>query len=209
MQEQSNSSIIVSCKSVCKYYDSYCVLGDFNLDVHSGEIISFVGPSGSGKSTILHLIAKLDIPSSGEISVPLFNEKDYASIRKNHIGFIYQYHFLIDELSVIENVMISSKKENISYAIEILDSLNILDKKDNFPYQLSGGQKQRTAIARAIINSPDIIIADEPTGSLDKDNAENVQNILISYTKKRKSTLIFATHDNDFAKKADKIISLR
>lgn len=209
MQVQSNSSIIISCKSLCKYYDSYCVLDNFNLDIHSGEIISFVGPSGSGKSTLLHLIAKLDVPSYGKVSVPLFNEKDYASIRKNHIGFIYQYHFLIDELSVIENVMISSKKENISYAIEILNSLNILDKKDNFPYQLSGGQKQRTAIARAIINSPDIIIADEPTGSLDKNNAENVQNILISYAKKRRSTLIFATHDNDFAKKADKIISLR
>lgn len=206
--KELNSSIIISCDRISKHYDNCCVFDDFSLDIIAGDVVSIIGPSGTGKSTILHIIALLDTPTSGSVITPLFKEKDYASIRKNHIGFIYQYHFLIDELTVIENVMISSDKKNTDSAIKILDSLNILNKKDNFPYQLSGGQKQRTAIARAIINSPDIIIADEPTGNLDRDNAENVQNILISYAKEKKSTLIFATHDNDFAKKADKIICL-
>lgn len=207
--KESNSSIILLCKDISKCYDNYCVFNDFNLDIHNGEIVSIIGPSGSGKSTLLHIIALLDVPSSGSVTTPLFKEKDYASIRKNHIGFIYQYHFLIDELTILENIMISYDKKDVSYALKILDSLNILDKKDSFPYQLSGGQKQRSAIARAIINCPNIIIADEPTGNLDKDNAENVQNILISYTKENGSTLIFATHDNNFAKKADRIICLR
>lgn len=203
-----SSSSIISCNSISKSYGEFFVLNNFSIEIKSGETVSIIGPSGSGKSTLLHLLALIDTPSSGKILMPLFKEQKESCIRKKYIGFVYQHHFLIDELTVLENIMIASNQKNKDNAIQLLESLNMLDKKDLFPYQLSGGQKQRASIARAVINTPRIIIADEPTGNLDRDNANGVQNILISYAKEKKSTLIVATHDNNFAQKMERIICL-
>lgn len=191
-------------------------LRGINLSVERGEMVAIMGPSGSGKSTLLNIIGLLDVESYGEYkfqneSVNKLSEKQLSSYRNKYIGFVVQNFALIDDYTVFENIEVPliyskvNKKKRKESIINTLKKLGIEDKKDKLPKQLSGGQNQRVAIARALVNDPEIILADEPTGALDKENGEEVMNILSKLNKEGK-TIIIITHDKDIAKKCKRII---
>ena len=189
------------------------VIKNVNLTFKNGDFISLIGPSGSGKSTLLHLIALLDQPSSGEIFFKGKNlskssdfEKDEA--RKKSISIIYQQNNLLSDFTALENVIIpllvnqESRKNSEEKAKKILDSMNLSKRLDHFPSELSGGEQQRVAVARALITEPDLILADEPTGSLDRKTAKEVFKLLVSL-KSKSRVIIFATHNRELANMAD------
>ena len=176
-----------------------------------------MGPSGSGKSTLLNIIGAMDKPDSGKViinneEINRFNEEELTLFRKKHVGFIFQFFNLFNNLTVFENVqiplLISGLKEQDSIE-EILTSLNICDKKFSYASQLSGGEQQRVAIARALVKNPDIILADEPTGSLDSEAGKNILSILKEINKTRKVTILLVTHDINVASSAEKIIKIK
>lgn len=195
------------------------VIKDSSLSIKNGELVSFVGPSGCGKTTLLQICGLLDSPTSGDIYINQQNIKSLSdiektNIRKKNIGFIFQFHHLLPEFSVLENVIMpalidkNDKNKSIDKAKNILNELGIIEKINNRPHQLSGGEKQRVAIARAIINNPSIILADEPTGNLDPENSEIVFNLLIKIVKNYNSSLLMVTHNIDLAKKLERIITI-
>ena len=188
-----------------------------NLEIEKGEFIAIVGPSGSGKSTLLHLLAGLDKPSSGKVFINDVNiydlsETEISKFRRRNIGFIFQFFNLIPILSVEENirlpVLMDGKSVDKEYMNELMEVLGIEDRKKHLPGELSGGQQQRTSIARALINKPSIIFADEPTGNLDSKNSVEVLQLLTSTIKKYNQTLVMITHDNSIADRADRIITI-
>lgn len=188
-----------------------------NLEIESGEFVTIVGKSGSGKSTLLHLLAGLDNPSAGEVFINDVNiyelgEVELSKFRRRKIGFIFQFFNLIPILSVEENIkfpiLMDGKTVDREYIDELMEKLGVKERKKHLPQELSGGQQQRTAIARALINKPSIIFADEPTGNLDSKNSEEVLELLISTIKKYNQTLVMITHDMNIAKKADRIITI-
>ena len=195
------------------------VLRDINFSISQGETCSIIGASGCGKSTFLHLLAKLDDYSSGKI---FFNEINYsdlnsdssASLRLDNFGFVYQFHHLLKEFTSIENVALGSmilgenKKRSLEKASDILDKFGLAERLNHFPSQLSGGEKQRVAMARALINKPDLIFLDEPTGNLDKDTSREVINYLNQLADEFKSSIIVATHDPEFRNFSDKILTM-
>lgn len=203
---------LVKLQDVYKSYkDSPCVLSQINLSIFSGQLISIVGVSGSGKSTLLQIIGLLDNYDKGGIyfgfnSLSAHFKPD--KVRLNHIGFVYQYHYLLKDFTVLENVMMPAIINGIPFgkakyqAESLLEQVHMLDKKDVNPISLSGGQAQRVALVRALINNPNLIIADEPTGNLDKENADIVINLLKSFVNKG-AACIFATHDLALAKLSD------
>lgn len=188
-----------------------------NLEIEKGEFIAIVGPSGSGKSTLLHLLAGLDKPSSGkvlinDVNIYALSETEISKFRRRNIGFIFQFFNLIPILSVEENiklpVLMDGKSVDKEYMNELMEVLGIEDRKKHLPGELSGGQQQRTSIARALINKPSIIFADEPTGNLDSKNSGEVLQLLTSTIKKYDQTLVMITHDNSIADRADRIITI-
>ena len=192
------------------------ILNGVDLSVKPGETISLVGPSGSGKSTLLHIAGLLEKPDDGEIhilnkNVGSLSDKKLTQIRNQKLGFIYQYHYLLSEFSALENIMlpqlIAGKKRGIARerAITLLSSLNLGDRIYHRPYQLSGGEQQRVAIGRALANDPQIILADEPTGNLDFENAEAVFSMLLKQSRRAGVAAIIATHNLELAKKLDRI----
>ena len=192
------------------------ILNGVDLSVKPGETISLVGPSGSGKSTLLHIAGLLEKPDDGEIhilnkNVSSLSDKKLTQIRNQKLGFIYQYHYLLSEFSALENIMlpqlIAGKKRGIARerAITLLSSLNLGDRIYHRPYQLSGGEQQRVAIGRALANDPQIILADEPTGNLDFENAEAVFSMLLKQSRRAGVAAIIATHNLELAKKLDRI----
>ena len=192
------------------------ILNGVDLSVKPGETISLVGPSGSGKSTLLHIAGLLEKPDDGEIhilnkNVSGLSDKKLTQIRNQKLGFIYQYHYLLSEFSALENIMlpqlIAGKKRGIARerAITLLSSLNLGDRVYHRPYQLSGGEQQRVAIGRALANEPQIILADEPTGNLDFENAEAVFSMLLKQSRRAGVAAIIATHNLELAKKLDRI----
>lgn len=192
-------------------------LNDANLKINKGEFVAIVGPSGSGKSTFLHLVGGLERPSSGTIKVDrqdicCLSDKELARYRRQKVGFVFQQYNLIPVLNVSENielpVKLDNKKVDKDYINDLMDLLGISDRKNHLPSQLSGGQQQRVAIARALSAKPSIILADEPTGNLDTKTTEEVINLLKSSIKKYNQTLIMITHNENIAKKADRIISI-
>lgn len=192
-------------------------LNDANLKINKGEFVAIVGPSGSGKSTFLHLVGGLERPSSGTIKVDrqdicCLSDKELAKYRRQKVGFVFQQYNLIPVLNVDENielpVKLDNRKVDKDYINELMELLGIRDRKDHLPSQLSGGQQQRVAIARALSAKPSIILADEPTGNLDTKTTEEVINLLKSSIKKYNQTLIMITHNENIAKKADRIISI-
>lgn len=197
------------------------IIKDSSLFVRSKETVAFVGPSGSGKTTLLQICGLLDTPTSGEIYINNQNIKNLTDIqktiiRRDNIGFVFQFHHLLPEFSVLENVILSGlvkateKKKNIEERAKIiLNDLGLSSKINNRPYQLSGGERQRVAIARAIINNPSIILADEPTGNLDPENADVVFNLLLKIVHDYNSSLLMVTHNVDLAKKLDRIITIK
>lgn len=192
-------------------------LNDANLKINKGEFVAIVGPSGSGKSTFLHLVGGLERPSSGTIKVDrqdicCLSDKELAKYRRQKVGFVFQQYNLIPVLNVAENielpVKLDNRKVDKDYIDDLMDLLGISERKDHLPSQLSGGQQQRVAIARALSAKPSIILADEPTGNLDTKTTEEVINLLKSSIKKYNQTLIMITHNENIAKKADRIISI-
>lgn len=192
-------------------------LNDANLKINKGEFVAIVGPSGSGKSTFLHLVGGLERPSSGTIKVDgkdicCLSDRELAKYRRQKVGFVFQQYNLIPVLNVAENielpVKLDNRKVDKDYINELMELLGISDRKNHLPSQLSGGQQQRVAIARALSAKPSIILADEPTGNLDTKTTEEVINLLKSSIKKYNQTLIMITHNENIAKKADRIISI-
>lgn len=196
------------------------VLHNINLKINKGEFVAIIGQSGSGKSTMLNLMGTLDSPSSGEIYINNQRTDDLsknklADVRNKDLGFIFQFHYLLPEFTVLENVLmpylISGKKVNKEIkarANELLDIVGLSKVKNNLATDLSGGQQQRAAIARALINNPKIILADEPTGNLDSNTTTEVYNLLRDINEKYDTTFIIITHDNKIAQKADRVIEI-
>ena len=194
------------------------VLDNINISMKRGDLVALSGRSGAGKSTLLQILASLDAPSSGSIKyddklITSFNNSDLSNIRLNNFGFVYQFHHLLEDLTVIENILIpleiSNKSIDKSAVIEIVDEVGLSNRINHHPWKLSGGEKQRVAIARALINKPNFIFLDEPTGNLDEDNAEIIQNLLLGISRRHKIALITATHDSNFIKNFDKIYKIQ
>ncbi len=194
-------------------------LKNINLSIKKGEFCSLMGPSGSGKSTLLYLIGALDIPSSGEIyinsqAISKLNEKQLTKLRQDYIGLVFQFHFLLPEFTALENLMIPQllikvpREQAKKNALELLEKVNILHKKDNRPSQMSGGEQQRVAIARSLVNNPLILLADEPTGNLDSANSENIYSLLRSLNEEHNQTILIVTHDQNFASQTNRIIEI-
>ena len=211
---------LISLFDVVKEYDKGTVkaLNGINLDIFEGEFVSIIGPSGSGKSTLLNMLGALDKPTRGKIfidGIDLVKEKDLSEFRQEKIGFVFQLHNLIPNLSVFDNVQIPllptgmSNKEMKERASEIIRAVGLEDKKKQRPNKLSGGQRQRVAIARALVNNPSIILADEPTGSLDSKTGEMILNLLMEMHERYNVTLIIVPHDNDVAALAERTIKIK
>ena len=217
------TDIIIEIKSLIKKFpiggDFFTALNDINLTVKQGEFSGLVGPSGSGKTTLLNIIGGLDSPTSGEVSVlnNLINEtshEDRALIRRVHMGFIFQNYNLLPVYTVYENVELplilnkidKNKRKNMVYTA--VESVGLIDKIDTKPNQLSGGQCQRTAIARAIVHKPTIVLADEPTANLDSENSFHIMEIMKKLNKDFKTSFIFSTHDEKIMSYLKRIISL-
>jgi lipoprotein-releasing system ATP-binding protein len=196
------------------------ILKDISFQLEKGEFVSIMGKSGCGKSTLLYILSTMDSEYSGELLINdqlITGQKPLvlSQIRNEKIGFVFQFHYLLSEFTVLENVMLPAKKlgkksrEEIKHdAITKLKLLDMEDQATKLTYRLSGGQKQRVAIARALINNPLIIMGDEPTGNLDSKNAETVFNIFKELSEKEKLSLLVVTHDEDFAKKTNRIIQM-
>ncbi len=214
--------IIFKAENICKtfsYPEKVDLLQNVSLYVKQGESVSITGASGSGKSTILSILGTLDKADSGKLFLfgkPL-PKKNFAKIRNEHIGFIYQNHNLLDEYTVMENLLIkaqighksiSKKSESYSLGLSLLEGMNLLHRKDFTTKLLSGGEKARVSIARAFMNDPEIILADEPTGNLDFEAASLVQALLLETCKDLNKSLIVVTHDRSFAARCDRSYSL-
>ena len=204
---------LVALSGVVKSYGNTSVLTGIDLDIAKGELIVLLGPSGSGKTTLLNLIAGIDTANSGEILVLGKNLSEMTDLelteyRRDSVGYIFQFYNLLPNLTVMENASLGLelKGEELGYAKIILDKVGLEDKSQRFPAQLSGGEQQRVAIARAMAKTPALIVADEPTGNLDKNNSQSVRNLFKEIS--NDATIIIATHDNDYLEIADKAYEL-
>ena len=215
---------MIEVKDIWKSFGDLEVLKGVNLKVEKGEIVAIIGKSGAGKTTLLQIIGTLDRPTKGEviygsqpssISLQKMGEKELAAFRNKHIGFIFQFHQLLPEFTALENVcipaMIAREKEAEykTRAEKLLRELGLGDRMDHKPNELSGGEKQRVAAARALIMSPDIILADEPTGSLDTQNKKELSDLLLKLRKEYGQTILLVTHDKELASIADRIIEIK
>lgn len=193
------------------------VLKGINLKIYREEIVAVVGKSGAGKSTLLHILGTLDKPDTGKVifdkeEIFLKKEKQVAEFRSKMIGFIFQFHHLLPEFTALENVMIPSMISGNSdkeKAEKILGEVGLSGRINHKPSELSGGEAQRVAIARALVNSPKLILADEPTGNLDSENADSVIDLIFSLRNKFRQTFVIVTHNEEFANKCDRIINLQ
>ncbi|MBB6632122.1 ABC transporter ATP-binding protein [Clostridium algidicarnis] len=215
---------VIEMKNIDKTYGSIVktqVLFDLSLDFEEGSFNSIIGQSGSGKSTLLNIMGTLDTPTRGEVIIDGTNTKgmsknQLSKLRNETIGFIFQFHYLLPEFTALENVLmpyrikkVNPPKEVYERANELLDLLGLNNVKNNLSTMMSGGQQQRTAIARALINNPKIILADEPTGNLDSESTENIYNLLREINERYKTTFIIITHDKKIAEKADRIVEIK
>ena len=212
---------IVRTENLSKTYGSgenlVRAIDDVNLKIEKGEFIAIVGPSGSGKSTLLHLLGGVDNPSSGKIfidgnDISKYTSKELALFRRRKVGLVYQFYNLIPNLTVRHNIelplKLDKRKINQDEFSDIVKKLGIESKLDSFPSELSGGQQQRVAIARSLIYSPSIILADEPTGNLDRKNSKEIIEIFKYFNKTLKQTIILITHDEEIALQANRIITI-
>ncbi|MDU2503370.1 MAG: ABC transporter ATP-binding protein [Peptoniphilus harei] len=212
---------IVRVENLSKTYGSgenlVRAIDDVNLKIEKGEFIAIVGPSGSGKSTLLHLLGGVDNPSSGKIfidgnDISKYTSKELALFRRRKVGLIYQFYNLIPNLTVRHNIelplKLDKRKINDEVLLDIVRKLGIEDKLDSFPSELSGGQQQRVAIARSLIYSPSLVLADEPTGNLDRENSREIIEILKYFNRTLKQTIIVITHDESIALEAERVITI-
>jgi len=211
---------MIEAKNITKKFDSLTVLEGVNLKVEKGEFVSIVGASGAGKTTLLQILGSLDSPTEGDVvinDVSLFSlkEKELSEFRNKHIGFVFQFHQLLPEFTAVENIMIPAliagrKSEEAKAAtMELLQYLNLSERAKHKPNELSGGERQRVAVARALINRPDVLLADEPTGSLDSKNKEELNRLFLDLRSKFNQTLIVVTHDMEMASISDRVIKMQ
>jgi len=219
--------MFIDLQNITKYYENpesgirQTVLDNISIQINKGDTLAIIGPSGSGKSTLLNIMGTLDKPVSGNVifnglDLKSLNDNEIANLRNLHIGFIFQKHLLLPQLSVLENVLLPTlplkDKDFTSKAFEraknLLSGIGLAEKINQLPGKLSVGECQRTAVVRALINQPEIILADEPTGSLDKDSAENLGDLLKTLNKDFGVALVIVTHSQQFADKMDKVFTL-
>jgi lipoprotein-releasing system ATP-binding protein len=211
---------MLTAKNIHKYYGDLWVLKGVDLQIQKGEIVSIAGPSGSGKSTLLHILGTLDSANKGEIflhdkQLHALRGKALAAFRNTHIGFVFQFHHLLPEFTAVENVCIPGwiagrkKNEVRQNAEELLKALGLGERMENKPNQLSGGEQQRVAVARALINKPDIIFADEPTGNLDSANARELHQLFFDLREKMQQTFLIVTHNEELAEMSDRILHMK
>jgi len=211
---------LIKAENITKSFGTLQVLKGVDLNVEKGKVVSIVGASGAGKTTLLQILGTLSAPDSGKLTInkidPLkLNERELAHFRNKHIGFVFQFHHLLPEFTALENVCLpafiaqTAKKEAEKRATELLDFLGLGDRLNHRPNELSGGEKQRVAVARALINNPSVIFADEPTGNLDSRNQQEMHDLFFSLRDHYGQTLIIVTHDRDFAKMSDVIFEIK
>jgi lipoprotein-releasing system ATP-binding protein len=211
---------MLSAKNIKKAYGKLPVLKGVDLTIGKGQIVSIVGSSGAGKSTLLHILGTLDKADEGEIvinnqRVDNLSGKKLSVFRNKHIGFVFQFHHLLPEFSALENVCIpgwiagSKKTETIDRATALLQSLGLGERMQNKPGQLSGGEQQRVAVARALINNPSIVMADEPTGNLDSANAKELHELFIELRNTFNQTFLIVTHNEELAKMSDRVVVMK
>lgn len=211
---------MISGKNIFKRYGKVEVLKGVDLEISKGEVVSIVGPSGSGKSTLLHILGTLDSADMGEVKMNnvLINSLSgvkLSAFRNKHIGFVFQFHHLLPEFSALENVCIpgwiagKKKAEVKAEAERLLNMLGLAERMENKPNQLSGGEQQRVAVARSLINKPDIIFADEPTGNLDSANAKELHQLFFDLRKKFNQTFLIVTHNEELAQLSDRVLHMK
>ncbi len=211
---------MIKAKNIHKSFDALEVLKGVDIEIAKGEIVSIVGPSGAGKTTLLQILGTLDRPDAGDVEVNGVNfsklsEKELAAFRNKHIGFIFQFHQLLPEFTALENVMIPAliarrdTKSVTARAKELIGYLGLSERMEHKPSELSGGEKQRVAVARALINSPSVILADEPSGSLDSKNRDELHKLLFDVREKFGLTLVIVTHDKELAALSDRVIEMK
>ena len=211
---------MLTARNIQKYYGPLWVLKGVDLEVKKGEIVSIAGPSGSGKSTLLHILGTLDTPDKGEIylenkALHGLKGRPLAAFRNTHIGFVFQFHHLLPEFTAIENVCIPGwiagrKKTEVSQeARRLLETLGLSERVENKPNQLSGGEQQRVAVARALINKPNIIFADEPTGNLDSLNARELHHLFFQLRESMHQTFLIVTHNEELAGMSDRVLHMK
>lgn len=210
---------MIRLSNISKSYGTLTVLSNISLTIGKGEIITIVGPSGAGKTTLLQIAGSLDRPDSGEIiydgeNIAALNDKKLSHFRNTNIGFVFQFHQLLPEFTACENVVLPamiggmSKKKAMQKASGLLDMLGLSERKNHKPAEMSGGERQRAAIARAMINDPEVIFADEPTGSLDSRNRDEIRNVIADLRDRLGQTFVIVTHDLSMTSIADRVISM-
>ena len=211
---------MITGKNIYKRYGTVEVLKGVDVEINKGEVVSIVGPSGSGKSTLLHILGTLDNADMGSVNmnntvINSLSGKKLAAFRNKHIGFVFQFHHLLPEFTALENVCIPGwlagrkKAEVMVEAERLLTMLGLSQRMENKPNQLSGGEQQRVAVARALINNPDIVMADEPTGNLDSANAKELHQLFFDLRDKFNQTFLIVTHNEELAKLSDRVLYMR
>ena len=214
---------MIETKNIHKYYGDVEVLKGVDLEIKKGEIVAIVGPSGAGKTTLLQIIGTLDKPNKehnyellvNNTSLQNVTDKELSDFRNQHIGFIFQFHQLLPEFTALENVCIpafiakKSKKEAEERANELLDYLDLSHRKNHKPNELSGGEQQRVAVARALVNKPSVILADEPSGNLDSTSAKNLHELFFKLRDEFQQTFVIVTHNQELANMADRKLTMK
>jgi len=210
---------MIAARNIKKSYDEITVLDGIDIDIPQGEIVSIIGKSGAGKSTLLHILGTLDKPDVGHLeicdqNITTLNEKQLALFRNKNIGFVFQFHHLLQEFTALENVCIpafiagKNETESVMKAKRLLDYMELGSRMHHKPNQMSGGEAQRVAVARALINNPSVVFADEPTGNLDKASSENLHSLFLQLRKDFNHTFVIVTHNTELAKLSDRTITL-
>lgn len=217
------NNIVLGCNGVAKSYNDGAlnvqVLNGLNLQVAEGQSVSIIGASGSGKSTLLHILGGLDMPTSGSVNLMgndlgKLNQKQLGDLRNRYLGFVYQFHHLLPEFSALENVMMplligkKTKAEAEAQAAEMLEKVGLKARMLHRPSELSGGERQRAAIARALVTRPKCLLADEPTGNLDRKNAQNVLDMMLALKSELGTSLVVVTHDDELAARFDRVMTM-
>ena len=211
---------MITAKNIFYSYENLNVLKGINLEIQKGEFVSIVGASGAGKTTLLNILGTLDKIDDGSLyinkkNISTFNEKEISKFRNQEIGFVFQFHNLLNEFTALENICMpaylngTNKQIAEKKGLELLDLLDLSNRSNHKPNELSGGEQQRVAVARALINTPSILLADEPSGNLDSNNANELHQLFLKLNKEKSQTIIVSTHNNDLAKLADRTLKIR
>lgn len=211
---------MIALRGITKKFDSLQVLKGIDLDIARGEVVSIVGPSGAGKTTLLQIMGSLERPDSGSVAydgeeIFRLNDNRLARFRNRNIGFVFQFHQLLPEFSMLENVAMpaliggKSRKEAFAEAMRLIEYLHLEDRAAHRPAELSGGERQRAAVARALVNNPRAVLADEPSGSLDSHNREELHRLFFDLRRDFGHTFVIVTHDESLARRADRMITIR